>query len=157
LLCCNNRPIQPLSRTGIIKHEAQTQHRRRSEQSQGEDEKFNKEYEASSRRNHWKQLRSLPAIIITSPPKVIWEEPRRYPTRQRMDSPAACASCAMLMLTADESNHSAAGHYIHIAVPRSSYRLRYIALSRPHSSPKRQVDRLMHFYTTKEQSPFWLQ
>ena len=40
-------------------------------------------------------------------PKVIWEEPRRHPSWQRMDSPAACASCAVP--TADESNHSAAG------------------------------------------------
>ena len=41
-------------------------------------------------------------------PKVIWGEPRRHPSRQRMDSPAACAIiCAML--TAEESNHSAAG------------------------------------------------
>ena len=40
-------------------------------------------------------------------PQVIWEEPRRLPPRQIMDSPAVCASCAMP--TADESNHSAAG------------------------------------------------
>jgi len=40
-------------------------------------------------------------------PKVIWEEPQRHSLRQRMDSPAACATiCAMP--TADESNHSAA-------------------------------------------------
>jgi len=37
--------------------------------------------------------------------KVIWEELRRHSSRQWMDSPAACASCAMP--TADESNHSA--------------------------------------------------
>jgi len=41
-----------------------------------------------------------------SSPKVIWKEPRRHPSRQKMNSPAACASCAMP--TADESNHSAA-------------------------------------------------
>ena len=41
-------------------------------------------------------------------PEVTWEEPRRHPLRQRMDSPASCAtSCAMP--TTDESNHSAAG------------------------------------------------
>jgi len=38
---------------------------------------------------------------------LIWEEPRRHPARQKMDSPAACASCAMPI--AVESNHSAAG------------------------------------------------
>ena len=45
-------------------------------------------------------------IIITSPPKVIWKEPRCHPSWQRMDSSAACASCALP--TADEFNHSAA-------------------------------------------------
>jgi len=40
-------------------------------------------------------------------PKVIWEELCRHPSRQKMDSPAVCASCAMP--TADESSHSAAG------------------------------------------------
>jgi len=38
---------------------------------------------------------------------VIWEEPRRHPSRQRMDSPTAGASCTML--TPDESNHLAVG------------------------------------------------
>jgi len=48
------------------------------------------------------------SIIITSPPKVTWEEPRRHSSRQRMNSAAVCATiCAMS--TADESNHSAAG------------------------------------------------
>jgi len=46
-------------------------------------------------------------MLITSVPKVTWEEPRRHPSRQRMDSLTACASCTMP--TADESNHSAAG------------------------------------------------
>jgi len=39
--------------------------------------------------------------IITRNPKVIWEELHCHPSRQRMDSPAACA-----MPTADEYNHS---------------------------------------------------
>ena len=42
-----------------------------------------------------------------SSPKVIWEELRRHPSRQRMDSSAACASCAMA--TAYEYNHSVVG------------------------------------------------
>jgi len=46
-------------------------------------------------------------ITATSPPKVAWKEPRRHPSRQRMDSPAAWTSCTMP--TADESNHWAAG------------------------------------------------
>jgi len=37
---------------------------------------------------------------FTSPPKLIWEDPHRHPSRQRMDSTAACA-----MPTADESNY----------------------------------------------------
>ena len=37
----------------------------------------------------------------TSLPKVIWEQLRRHPSRQRMDSPAACVGCTVL--TADES------------------------------------------------------
>jgi len=45
--------------------------------------------------------------LLTVLPEVIWEEPRRHHSRQRMDSPAACAKCAMP--TADESNHAAAG------------------------------------------------
>ena len=54
-------------------------------------------------------------INITRNPEVIWEE-------QRMDSPAACASCTML--TADESNHSAAGICdIRNEVPHSPYTL----------------------------------
>jgi len=40
-------------------------------------------------------------------PKVIWEEPRRHLSRQRMDSPAACTSYTLP--TANETNHSAAG------------------------------------------------
>ena len=36
---------------------------------------------------------------ITSLPKVIWEEPRRHPSRQRMHSPAACASYTMHNVT----------------------------------------------------------
>jgi len=43
----------------------------------------------------------------TRNPKVIWEQPRRHPSRQRMDSHAARSICAMP--TADESSHSAAG------------------------------------------------
>ena len=31
-------------------------------------------------------------LLITRNPKVIWEEPRRRPSRQRMVSPAACSS-----------------------------------------------------------------
>ena len=46
-------------------------------------------------------------IIITRNPKVIWEEPRRHRSRHRIDSPAACASCALP--TADEFNPSFAG------------------------------------------------
>jgi len=38
---------------------------------------------------------------------VIREELRRHPSWQRVDSPTACASCAMP--TADEFNHSATG------------------------------------------------
>ena len=38
----------------------------------------------------------------TSLPKEIWEQPHCHPARQKMDSPAVCASCAMP--TADESN-----------------------------------------------------
>jgi len=49
----------------------------------------------------------LKHITITGPPKVIWEEPYRHPSRQKMNLPAARASCAMP--TADESNHSAVG------------------------------------------------
>jgi len=43
------------------------------------------------------------------------EEPRRHPSRQRMDSPPACATIGA-MPTADEPNHSAAGtlHPYHI-------------------------------------------
>jgi len=51
-------------------------------------------------------LMSFAATTYNKSSTVIWEEPRRHPSRQRMDSPAACASCAMP--TADESNHSAA-------------------------------------------------
>jgi len=43
-------------------------------------------------------------LSLTRNPKVIRKQPRRHPSWQRMDSPAACA-----MPTADESNHSAAG------------------------------------------------
>jgi len=50
-----------------------------------------------------KRVQQLKQVL----PKVILEEPHRQPSRERMDSPAACASCAMP--TADESNHSAAG------------------------------------------------
>jgi len=39
---------------------------------------------------------------------VIWKETRRHFSRQRMDSPAACATIRA-MPTADKSNHSAAG------------------------------------------------
>jgi len=42
--------------------------------------------------------------LTTSPPKVIWEDLRHHTSRQKMVSPAACASCAMP--TADESNSS---------------------------------------------------
>jgi len=49
---------------------------------------------------------SVSEIILTRNPKVIWEESRRHPEWQRMDSPTACASCTMP--TADEANHSAA-------------------------------------------------
>jgi len=28
-------------------------------------------------------------------PNVIWEDPRRYPSQKKMDSPAACANYAM--------------------------------------------------------------
>ena len=51
------------------------------------------------------------------------------PSRQRMDSPAACASFAMP--TVDESNHSAAVHYIHTAVRHASYKLHCTFLSPP--------------------------
>jgi len=39
-------------------------------------------------------------------PKVIWEQPRRHPSQQRMDLPAASANP---MPTVDKSNHSATG------------------------------------------------
>jgi len=58
-------------------------------------------------------------LIKTSPPKVIWEEPRRHPSRQKMDSPAAYASCAMP--TADKFNHSAAGVTANYYPPVWSY------------------------------------
>jgi len=45
--------------------------------------------------------------LLTSPPKVIWEEPSRQPSWQKMDSPTTCANCTMP--TADKSNHSATG------------------------------------------------
>jgi len=34
---------------------------------------------------------------------VIWEEPRRHPSRQKMDSRVLAVQCSVL--TADESNH----------------------------------------------------
>jgi len=44
----------------------------------------------------------------TSPPQSHLGRERRYPSRQRMDSPTSCAiSCAIPI--ADESNHSATG------------------------------------------------
>ena len=46
-------------------------------------------------------------MIITSPPKVIWEDLHRHPSWQRMDSLAACTSYAMP--TADKFSHSATG------------------------------------------------
>jgi len=39
-------------------------------------------------------------------PKLVWEEPHCHLSQQKMDSPTACAICAMP--TADESNYSAA-------------------------------------------------
>jgi len=45
--------------------------------------------------------------LSTSPPQSHLGRTRRYPSRQRMDSPASCAAnCAVP--TADESSHSAA-------------------------------------------------
>jgi len=59
----------------------------------------------------------------TSPPKVIWEQPSRRPSWQRMDSPTACASKAMP--TADKSNHSAERKHYKLFMHKSNTFLSY--------------------------------
>ena len=68
----------------------------------------------------------------TSHPQSHLGRARRYPLRQRMESPASCAtSCAIP--AADESNHSATGiRHIHIAVPHICHTLRCAERSPPH-------------------------
>jgi len=73
--------------------------------------------------------------LSTRIPKVIWEESRCHPTRQRMDSSAACASCPMA--TADESNHSAAGTlYIHTVPHHGATFSLYVSLCAVQFPPK---------------------
>jgi len=103
-------------------------------------------------------------IIITRNLKVIWEELYHHSSWQEMESPAACASCAVP--TADEFSHSAAGtlhpqrsatfslyvtlHYF-IALLRYYIALSPQRLSLPsfHSTPDRLTDQQklsLHLY-----------
>jgi len=60
--------------------------------------------------------RMMATRLITSPPKVIWEEPRHHSSRQRIDSLTACAMRPIARLRV---------RYIHNAVSYTSYTLRY--------------------------------
>jgi len=73
----------------------------------------------------------LVAFNATRLVKVFEKKPRRHISRLRMDSSAACASCAML--TADESNRSASGMLRSRARTFTPQRLNSI-LSRPIST-----------------------
>jgi len=80
--------------------------------------------------------------MTTSPPQSHLGEARRHPSQQRMHSSSLCAtSCAML--TADESNHLAAGTlHLHCSVTCVPY-----VTDRPTLSLDNRSVRILHTFT----------